>query len=61
MYYLYLFLVYPTYIYYILTSQIFNSDIIRSSTRTYTGADINSDNDMIMCENYDQIHYTKIN
>ena len=34
---------------YILTPQRFKSSIIRSSTRTYPGADINSDHDLIMC------------
>ena len=36
-------------IYYILTLQRFKLSIIRSSTRTYPCADINSDHDLIMC------------
>ena len=34
---------------YILILQRIKSNIIRSSTRTYPGADINSDHDLIMC------------
>ena len=34
---------------YILTPKRFKSSIIRSSTRTYLGADVNSDHDLVMC------------
>ena len=33
---------------YILTPKRFKSSIIRSSTRTYPGADVNSDHDLVM-------------
>ena len=34
---------------YILTPQIFKSSIIKTSTRTYPGATINSDHDLVLC------------
>ena len=34
---------------YILMPQRFKSSIIRTSTRTYPGADINSDHDLVLC------------
>ena len=33
----------------ILTPQRFKSSIIRSATRTYPGADLNSDHDIVVC------------